>query len=101
MQINVPKRVDPYGSGYRQIHRVPEGSIMRTILLAATALFLAMGAVSAQQNSGPARGSGAGQDPAMAKKQADCHRQADEKGLRGQSKRGERQSFMSSCVHGQ
>lgn len=74
---------------------------MRTILLAASAVLLMMGGTYAQQGSTPTRGNGAGQDPAMARKQADCHRQADEKGLRGQSKRSERQAFMQNCVHGQ
>lgn len=74
---------------------------MRTVLLAASAVFLMIGGTSAQQGFAPSRGNGAGQDPAMARKQADCHRQADEKGLRGQSKRSERQLFMQSCVHGQ
>lgn len=74
---------------------------MRAMLLAAGALFLMAGGISAQEGSAPARGGGAGQDPVMAKKQEACHRQADEKGLRGQSKRNERQVFMQNCVHGQ
>jgi hypothetical protein len=75
---------------------------MRKIsIITLAALCLATGAAVAQQGPGPARGSGAGQDQAMAKKQADCRRKADEKGLRGLAKRSQRQAFMQGCVHGE
>jgi hypothetical protein len=75
--------------------------MMRTITTAGVALLLTTAAGIAQQGPGPARGSGAGNDPAMAQRQAECQRKADEKGLVGQSRREERRTFMQGCVHGQ
>jgi hypothetical protein len=72
----------------------------KTITVTFAALLMATATCSAQQGPGPARGSEAGRTPATTQKQADCRRQADEKGLMGPSKRNERRSFMQSCVHG-
>lgn len=75
--------------------------MMRTIMTAGAALLMTVAAGFAQQGPGPARGSGAGQDPAMVSKQTECQRKADELGLYGQSKRDQRRTFMQSCVHAQ
>lgn len=73
----------------------------KTIIATCAALLLAAAGAQAQQGPGPARGSGAGQTPAMEQKQAECQRQADEKGLTGPNRRTERRTFMQGCVHGQ
>ena len=73
----------------------------KTIIAACGALLLATAGVQAQQGPGPARGSGAGRDAAMAQKQAECQKKASEKGLMGPGKRDERRTFMQGCVHGQ
>jgi hypothetical protein len=74
--------------------------MMRTITTTCAALLMTMAAAFAQQGPGPARGSGAGKDPAMVSKQTECQRKADEMGLYGRSKRDQRRTFMQSCVHG-
>ncbi|MEJ1933287.1 hypothetical protein WDZ92_24070 [Nostoc sp. NIES-2111] len=43
---------------------------------------------------------GTGASAELSQRQAECRRQADDKGLRGPSQRQKRQEFMQSCVHG-
>lgn len=67
--------------------------VTAAVLLGVTAL---ASPVLAQQG---AQG-GAAPSTTLSQKQADCRRQADDKGLRGPAHRKERQAFMQSCVHG-
>jgi hypothetical protein len=72
---------------------------MKLLLVAVLSIPLVVSGALAQSPSATP-GVGQAQNSGMNAAQEECRRQADAKGLRGPSKRAERQAFMQSCVHG-